>query len=205
MPSVQRPSLVTALTNWNQRAQYYNALGIPQSQWYQIATTDIQNVANTGAQPMSTAQVNAAMSSQLAGRSIIGNPQHHSHGLFGDIAHAVTSIPSDVGNLITGFLPGAAHFAAHLPSEATQFGSYMAHGGGESLLTMGLLHPSDQYLTSHGYESASGSFLHQFAANIANLAHTDIGSLIPGVADVANLESPSGRQYLLSHPVTTTL
>ena len=193
MPSVQRPELTTALTNWQQRAQYYNRLGIPQSQWYQIATNDIQNVANTGAQPMSTSEVNAAMASQLAGRSIIGNPQHHSHGLFGDIAHAVASIPSDVGELITGALPGAAHFVAHFPSELHETGSYLLHTGDAN------------WLTQHGYQDPHGSFLHHFAADIANMAHTPILSLLPGVADVGNLTTPSGRQYLLSHPVTAAL
>src|SRR5215472_4499784 len=206
--AVQKPALTTALTNWQQRAGYYQSLGIPQSQWYQIATSDIQNVASTGATPMSTAEVNAAMASQLAGRTLIGNPQRHPHGLWGDIESVFTSAPSDVSHIITGFLPGIAHFAAHLPSELSSTYEYLRHGGMEELVSMGLLAPSraDQsWLTSHGYEDPAGNVLHRFAAELANLAKTPVGSLLPGLADVANMTSGAGRQYLLTHPVSAAL
>jgi hypothetical protein len=192
---VQRPELTTALTNWQQRASFYNQLGIPQSQWYDIATTDVQNVANTGAAPMSTAEVNAAMASQLAGRTIVGNPVHPHHGIFGDIMQAVTSVPHDVGGLITGFLPGMAHFAAHFPSEVTSTAELIRHGD------------DPRWLTAHGYEDprTGKSNLGQAAADIRNIAKSPLLSLLPGVADVANLTTGPGRQYLLSHPVTAAL
>jgi hypothetical protein len=202
------PTLQTALQNWQQRSQFYNQLGIPQSQWYQIATSDIQNVANTGAEPMSTSQVNAAMASQVAGRSLIGNPVHRSHGLFGDIGRVFSSVPSDVSGLITGFLPGAARFATHLPSELTNTAQYITHGGGEQLLTMGQAPTSQSdrdWLTSHGYTDPTGGFLHRFAADLQNLAHGPVTSLIPGAADLANLTTSQGRQYLQSHPVSAAL
>jgi hypothetical protein len=192
--AVQRPELTTALQNWQQRASYYSSLGLPQSSWYQIATSDIQNVANTGATPLSTSQVNAAMAAQLAGRTIVGNPTHHSSGWFGDVVHAFTSVPSDVGGLITGFLPGMAHFAAHLPSEATNTWELLLHGS------------DPEWLSAHGYQSTAGEgALSQAATDIRNIAKSPLLSLIPGVADVANLTTGPGRQYLLSHPVTAAL
>src|SRR3974390_704022 len=92
----QPPALDVALNNWTQRAQIYNQMGIPASAWYQLAVNDVQNVAKTGAAPMATTDVNAAMAAQAAGRTLIGNPVQHPHGLWGDIEHAVTNIPSDV-------------------------------------------------------------------------------------------------------------
>jgi hypothetical protein len=193
--SVQKPSLNTALSNWQQRASYYNQLGIPQSKWYDIATSDIQNVMNTGATPMSTPEVNAAMASQLAGRSIIGNPVHHPHGLFGDITHLISSAPSDIGGIITGFLPGMAHMIAHLPSEVTGTAGLIEHGD------------DPEWLTAHGYEDprTGKSSWGQAMADLRNIAHDPLLDLIPGVADVANLTTGAGRQYLLSHPVTAAL
>src|SRR5215471_535632 len=195
MARVNPAPLQQALSNWNQRAATYNSLGIPQSHWYQIATNDIQNVANTGASPMSTSDVNAAMASQLAGRSIIGNPTPHHQSLLGQITHTITSIPSDVEGLVTGFIPGAVNFAHHLPSEIVNTAELIRHGDDPT------------WLTAHGYEDprTGKGLLSEAAADIRNIAKSPILSLLPGIADVGNLTTAQGRQWLESHPISAAL
>src|SRR5215471_1855366 len=195
MARVNPAPLQQALSNWNQRAATYNSLGIPQSHWYQIATNDIQNVANTGASPMSTSDVNAAMASQLAGRSIIGNPTPHHQSLLGQITHTITSIPSDVEGLVTGFIPGAVNFAHHLPSEIVNTAELIRHGDDPT------------WLTAHGYEDprTGKGLLSEAAADIRNITKSPILSLLPGVADVGNLTTAQGRQWLESHPISAAL
>lgn len=194
--SVQKPALTTAINNWTQRANFYAGLGIAPDKYYQIAQQDLNNVATTGAAPMSTAAVNAAMAAQYTGRSLIQpttTPTIH-RGLFGDVLHVVTSVPSDVKNLVTGFLPGLAHFAAHFPSEAV--GAFELIKNADNA----------QWMTDHGYEpSNQGSLFHQMAASFRDIAKQPIFGLIPGVGDVANLTSASGRAYLSSHPVSAAL
>lgn len=190
-----RPELSTAVSNWQQRISYYQSLGLHPSQYAQIVQQDLQNVSNTGASPMSTTEVNAAMLAQAAGRSVIANPnpQHH-RGIFGDIIHTISSVPSDVGGLITGFPAGMINFAHHLPSEVTNTFALMEHAS------------DPNWMTAHGYEpTTQGSLLHQAAASFRDIAKSPILDLIPGMADIAGLTTEQGRQYLQSHPVTAAL
>src|SRR5436305_850790 len=113
-----RSEFDTAISNWQQRVSYYKSLGIQPSQFAHIAQQDLTNTLTTGAAPMPTTDVNAAMAAQLAGRSLINQPveqQHHHRGIFGDIIHTATSVPSDVRGLVTGFPAGLVNFAHHLP------------------------------------------------------------------------------------------
>lgn len=192
-----RSEFDTAISNWQQRVSYYKSLGIQPSQYAQIARQDLTNTLTTGSSPMATTDVNAAMASQLAGRSLINQPvqqQHHHRGIFGDILHTVTSVPGDVGNLVTGFPAGAVKFAEHLPSELTNTMQLLEHAGDAN------------WMTAHGYEpTTQGSLLHQAAASFRDIAKSPILSLIPGVWDVGQLTTPGGRAYLGSHPVTAAL
>lgn len=192
--AVQRPSLDVALSNWQQRAQYYGQLGIHPNQWYQLALQDVSNVANTGASPMSTAEVNSAMLAQASGRSIIGNPTPHHHGLFGDIEGAITSVPHDIAGLLTGFLGGTARFVHHLPSETVNTGEYLAHAS------------DPEWLQAHGYQDPTHEgFLSRFATDLRNMGKAPLLSVLPGIADIADVTTAQGRQFLDTHPVTAAL
>jgi hypothetical protein len=195
--AVRKPEDATVLNNWSQRAAYYSSLGLTPASYYKLAQQDVANVQTYGAAPMSTAEVNAAMAAQLAGRSLIDNPQpQHHRGIFGDIAHALTpsTWSSDVGGLIFGFPAGAINFVHHFPSEA--------HGLWDLLYNA----PNADWMQSHGYEPVDqGSILHQIAVSFRDLAKQPIFSLVPGVADVANLTTPAGREHISSHPISSVL
>jgi hypothetical protein len=186
--AVQQPYLNQALQNWQDRASQYASLGIPQEKWYQLAIHDITNVANTGGQPMSTAQVNAAMLAQVAGQSVVGNPVAHPQSVLGDIGTLFGAVPHDIQGLLSGLIGGTVNFVHHLPSETTATVDYLTHAADSS------------WLTAHGYQDPTS-----VGADLRNISKAPLMNLIPGVSDVADLTSGAGRNYLLNHPVTAAL
>ena len=100
----------TAVNNWNRRASQLRAAGVADSVWKPLAQRDLTAVTQKGSTPMADAEVNDALRAGM-GISPIKDPKQSTGGLF-DI---IGNIPSDVSNLVTGFIPGMVNEATQLP------------------------------------------------------------------------------------------
>lgn len=183
-----------AVNNWTQRAQQYEQLGIPRERYVGLMQSDLEKVIGGDSTPMSTTEANVAVLSQLTGKSNIGNPTPKHHGILGDIETAVTSVPSDIKDVLSNFISGSVNFVHHLPSETVDTGEYLAHTG------------DADWLTSHGYQDPNGEHgLNRVATDIRNMSKAPLLNMLPGISDIAQSTTAAGRQNLYHHPVGALL
>lgn len=141
---------------------------------------DIQSVLQ-GHSPMADAEVQDAMRSSV-GLSPITDPSK-GHGLL-DI---LGNIPSDIKNIVTGFIPGTLGYITSLPQQAMDIKALAAH--------------DPATLKQYGWEDPSdiGSVLRDMSKAPI------VGPLVPGLHTAAGLTTDVGRKSLEEHPVSTAI
>lgn len=175
--------LQTVLANWQARAAQATAQGLPKSSWQPLAAHDIHNVMAGGA-PMPSGEIKVALLSQALKTPVIKDPVAKTgwQNIPGNVA-------SDVGGIITGFIPGLARYLYHLPSETTN-------------TVRAFTDP--QYAQQQGYEQSSMS-PSGLAAAARNVAKLPLAGALPIVHTLANLTTSEGRKEIERHPVGTAL
>jgi len=185
--------LQTVTDNWTKRSRNLARLGVSPDKFSQLAQADINKVAQGGT-GMTDQEVYDAAVSGAYNQPVIKDPTRH-HG----ILDVLGNIPKDIGDITTGFIPGAINLVHHLPSETTSLGSYLEHtlgSGGQA---------ERNWEQSHGYEDSSGWSLSHLAAGFRNITKNPLLSFAPGIADIASATTSAGRQHLEEHPVGALL
>src|SRR5215472_4676050 len=105
-----KSDLQSAIGKWQQRVSAAHSAGIPSWAYQSLMTRDIQSVIQ-GHSPMQDKDVTDAIMSAV-GRSPVKDPSSGT-GLF-DI---IGNIPSDIENIVTGYIPGTIGYVASLPQQ----------------------------------------------------------------------------------------
>ena len=125
-----------------------------------------------------------------AGLSPIKDPQKSTSGPL-DI---LGNIPSDIGSIVTGFIPGTVKYAASLP---TQLGDLWTYYTGTE---------QQQAKIAQQYGMKQGSDIQDIGDLLTGISHFPVfGPLIPGVHTAALATTSTGRKELEQHPVGTLL
>jgi hypothetical protein len=149
---------------------------------------DLMSV-NQGHSPMADAEVLDAIRAS-AGLSPIKDPQKSTSGPL-DI---LGNIPSDIGSIVTGFIPGTVKYAASLP---TQLGDLWTYYTGTE---------QQQAKIAQQYGMKQGSDIQDIGDLLTGISHFPVfGPLIPGVHTAALATTSTGRKELEQHPVGTLL
>ena len=146
MPS---SNVQAAIENWKNRIATWNQLGIPTEKYQGLMQQDLTKVIGEDATPMSNTEANVALLPFLqqgggGTGSVIGNPTPHPTNIGGDISEAVTSVPSDIKDILSNFISGTVNLVHHAPSELTNLGGLITNMGNQ------------QYLADHGYDTSGG-------------------------------------------------
>lgn len=193
--------LQTTQKNWERRASVFRNAGISDSVWQGLYNRDMEGVYG-GSQGMSDAEIFTGIQSAVHGPQIQDPQAQHGHGgILSGILDTVGNIPHDVAGIITGFPAGIAHLVAHLPSEVTNTGELLAHlaeGDNKWLQQKGYLAPGDKL---HESWSDFGTILRAMGHN----GNKQLLPYLPFIADLANMTSGQGRQFLMQHPVGAML
>lgn len=220
-----RSPLEDTAVRWGQRFQQAQAAGIDVNKIRPIAQYDIQRVMRGGT-GLNNMQANLAILAGGVGKSLVGDPQKKTSSPL-DI---LGNIPSDIGHIVMGFVPGMVRAAVHLPSEISQAAQLAAHGGpfvktavaavpGNPFHIAALANigesdtQSAKWLQQHGYEGKGVQFSPTgLAASLRNMANGPEGSktislygLVPGLTTAARLTTPAGREQIRQQPVGTAL
>lgn len=177
-----RNELQIAAQNWGNRVALLRRFGVEDSVWKKLAEKDIDNVLR-GHSPMSNAEVNDAFAT-ARGNAQIKDPEEGS-SLF-DIPG---NIASDIGGIVTNFVPGVAGYVTSLPEQAVDF------------VKLAQQDPETQrkYGMEVGGEGGIGGF-------IRNAARTPVfGPLVPGLHTLASTTTEEGRTEIAQHPVSTAI
>jgi hypothetical protein len=176
----------SAVIKWRQRASQMRSAGVADNVWKPLATKDLTAIMQQGKSPMADAQVNDAMKAAI-GVSPIKDPQN----MVGGIMDIVGNIPSDVQNLVTGFVPGVASMAWHAPEQAADL--YKTFAGSNA----------DRAKIAAKYGITPNADIGDF---LRNLPKTPLlGQLLPGANTAAAATTSQGRKSLEAHPVSTLI
>jgi hypothetical protein len=172
--------------NWATRVQQYNQAGIPTSVWRPLLQRDMRAVV-AGHAPLGDREVNDAIYAG-SGHPIITDP-HKGHGLF----DVLGNIPSDVQNLVTGFVPGIAGYVHSLPEQMGQVKALAGFSGPEA-------YRKAQQETGIDYSQTD------LGGILRNMSRTPVFNFfVPGLQTAANLTTTQGREQILEHPVSTAI
>jgi hypothetical protein len=134
---------------------------------------------------MADQEVSDAMRAAV-GQSPITDPHKRTGSLF----DVIGNIPSDIQNLVTGFVPGTASYIASIPEQATD-------------LAKTFVDPSARAGLAAKYGITPNNDLGDI---LRNLPKTPLlGPLLPGASTASAATTPAGRESLKEHPVSTAI
>lgn len=174
--------LQTAQSDWAKRIDKYISAGIPQSVWEPIASADMKKVYTNASSPMTNENADTEVYAAWKGSNPIPESPRHRSGLFGTLDTIASNIVPDIGNIITDLPRGLYDLGKNVvsPKQWENTG-----------------HDLSQALTDAGKGS--------YGQALRDATQSPLLSLIPGLADAADLTTTKGRQQLEEHPVTAAL
>jgi hypothetical protein len=189
-----KSQLDTTISDWQKRTRTLAGMGVSPDKFSELAQTDINKVAQGGTGLTDQEVYDAALSGG-SGQPVIQDPSSGTSPL--DI---LGNVPKDLGGIVSGFIPGIINTAHHLPSEVTNLGHYAAN-------TLGRSGASEKnWELSHGYEDTSADNLSALAAGFRNITKNPlVSSFAPGISDLAQATTSSGRKNMERHPVGSLL
>lgn len=175
-----KSDLQTATSKWQQRIAQAKAANVPDFVWKPLMQRDFNSIFQ-GHSPMADAEVSDAMRAAV-GQSPIKDPSK-GHG----ILDVIGNIPSDIQNLVTGFIPGAVGYVTSLPQQAADLSRLFQH--------------DPATMKKYGWENPD-----DFGSLVRDMSNLPIfGPLVPGIHTIAQATTPEGRQWLEEHPVSTAI
>jgi len=176
----------TSLADWNKRAAKYNALGIDPAVYTPIAQYDMNRTETTDAPPMSNLEADLSVyAAATQSQPISHGPKSPvaSKDPLADIGTFLGNAGADARNIVLGIPRGVATSVIDLFKPSTYRDIGRALEGRD---------PTTNTRETGGL----GGYVRGLAAA------PELGTLIPGLSDVADLTTAAGRQQLLTHPVS---
>ena len=173
-----QPQLSTFTQHWTTRLNQARALGVKASDFLPVYNLDYTRMLQ-GNTPYSNQDAWTAIAALSHGKPIVTAPtSSQSGGILGDVAGFLNNVRGDVQGIATGIF--------HIPAT--------------------LLHMTEQAVKDPGsiVKPIFGNYKswHDMFQAYDN---APFWSLVPGVADLANITSRSGRSYMASHPISSLL